>query len=330
VTEYVGQAQRLPHATHWLFGPLDRPARTLPNPILPNSHTEPLTLYSEDDLIPLSALQHLLFCERQCALIHVEQLWNENRLTAEGRIMHEKVHELGSETRGNLRTARGLRLCSFRLGLSGQADVVEFHRIQTTDHRLQTSDHRLQTTGPGTAAKENVPNPFADIFKTVDTDSERENSTSSIQHPASNISTSPSDISHQPSTILPTLSGLWRPFPVEYKRGRPKKNSCDEVQLCAQAMCLEEMLNVTIESGALFYGKKRRRHQVRFSETLRAQTQQAAQRVHELIGSRTTPPANYEKKCDRCSLYELCQPKQVANGSHSANRYLNSLLRTED
>lgn len=282
-------------------------------------------MYSENDLISLSALQHLLFCERQCALIHVEQLWSENRLTAEGRVMHDKVHELCSETRGELRIARGLRLCSYRLGLVGQADVVEFHRIQTSDLRPGTSDLRPEILHQEAEVKESAPNPFEDIFQAADTGSEPE-------PPALSHSNTPQLHNSIPSSTihLPSLSGLWRPFPVEYKRGRPKINSCDEVQLCAQAICLEEMLGVSIESGALFYGKNRRRHEIVFTELLRSKTQQAAQRVHELIGNGTTPSANYEKKCDHCSLYELCQPKQVAKGSHSANRYLNTLLQTED
>lgn len=83
--------------------------------------------YAEDDLLPLSGLQHLLFCERQCALIHVEGLWAENRLTVEGRHLHERADAGGHETRGALRVARGLALRSLRLGLAGRADVVEFH-----------------------------------------------------------------------------------------------------------------------------------------------------------------------------------------------------------
>ena len=126
-------------------------------------------MYSEDDLLPLSGLQHLMFCERQWGLIHIEQIWEENRLTAEGRVLHERAHQAGSESRPKIRTSRGLRLHSLRLGLVGQADVVEFH-------------------------------PSID------------------------------------GVVLPELEGLWRPFPVEYKRGRPKKNACDEVQLCAQAL----------------------------------------------------------------------------------------------
>ncbi|MBW2201387.1 MAG: Dna2/Cas4 domain-containing protein [Deltaproteobacteria bacterium] len=113
-------------------------------------------MYSEDDLIPLSALQHLIFCERQCALIHVEQLWIENLYTAEGRIMHERVDTGNRESRGKIRIEYGMPLRSLRLGLIGKADVVEFHLA-----------------------------------------------------------------------VEKTTKEKWQPFPVEYKRGRPKKGSAD-------------------------------------------------------------------------------------------------------
>ncbi len=203
-------------------------------------------LYAEDDLLPISALQHLLFCERQCALIHLEGAWAENRLTAEGRIMHSKVHEADDESRGDVRIIRGLRLRSLRLGLVGQADVVEMHR-------------------EGEA---------------------------------------------------------WVPFPVEYKRGRPKPDICDEVQLCAQTLCLEEMMGASIPEGAIFYGQPRRRHAVALGEELRARTEHAATRLRELLDRGVTPPAQYEAKCDNCSLLNLCMPK-VAGSRKSATRFLN-------
>ncbi len=200
-------------------------------------------MYAEADLLPLSALQHLMFCERQCALIHIEHIWTENRLTAEGRIMHDRAHDGESESRGGVRIARGLRIRSLRLGLIGQADVVEF--------------------------PENAP-----------------------------------------------------PFPVEYKRGKPKANRCDEVQLCAQAMCLEEMLELDIPGGALFYGQPKRRTDVLFSEDLRLLTVRTAARLHELVSRGITPPAIYEKKCDSCSLIEQCQPKL----RKTISNYLNSMI----
>ncbi len=110
----------------------------------------------------------------------------------------------------------------------------------------------------------------------------------------------------------------WIPFPVEYKRGKPKMDDCDKVQLCAQAICLEEMLNVEIREGALFYGQTRRREDVVFDEKLRHETEDAAKKVHELIESGITPKAEYSKKCKQCSLLSLCMPKV----SGKANNYL--------
>ena len=116
--------------------------------------------------------------------------------------------------------------------------------------------------------------------------------------------------------------GTWLPFPVEYKRGKPKMDDCDKVQLCAQAICLEEMLNVEIPEGALFYGQTRRREDVGFDKALRMKTEEAAKKVHELIESGITPKAEYSKKCEKCSLVELCLPK----ASSKASNYLLKVL----
>jgi CRISPR-associated exonuclease Cas4 len=113
----------------------------------------------------------------------------------------------------------------------------------------------------------------------------------------------------------------WVPFPVEYKRGKPKMDDCDKVQLCAQAICLEEMLNVEVKQGALFYGQTRRREDVVFDEKLRLETEEAAKKVHKLIESGTTPKPEYSNKCKKCSLYEQCMPK-VSGKSRSASNYL--------
>lgn len=199
--------------------------------------------YNEDDLIMLSALQHYAYCPRQCALIHIEQVWSENLFTAEGRIMHDKVDTANRESRGKIRIEYGVPLRSLRLGLIGKADVVEFHK------------------------KEN---------------------------------------------------GTWMPFPVEYKRGKPKIDDCDKVQLCAQAICLDEMLNVEIIEGALFYGQTRRREDVVFDKALRMETEETARKVHDLIESGVTPRAEYSAKCKLCSLLEICLPK----ASRKASNYL--------
>ncbi|MGA2527026.1 MAG: CRISPR-associated protein Cas4 [Smithellaceae bacterium] len=207
-------------------------------------------MYSEDDLIQLSSLQHYAFCPRQCALIHVEQAWVENRLTAEGRIMHEHVHDEGDESRGNVRIERGISLRSLRLGLIGKADVVEYHRQD---------------------------------------------------------------------------DGTWQAFPVEYKRGKPKPDHSDKIQLCAQALCLEEMLNASIPAGALFYGKTRRRLDVDFDEALRIETQNIAQQTHTLIESGQTPMPVYTKRCESCSLMAECIPKTIQK-KRSVKSYLKRML----
>ena len=233
-------------------------------------------MYAEDQLLPISALQHLLFCERQCALIHLEQTWTENRFTAEGRNMHGHVHEGGSESRRDLRTATGLRLHCLRLGLTGQADVVEFHR----------ADSASSSVGTGVSPVFSPP---------------------------------------RKACALPGVSGLWRPFPVEYKRGKPKAHQADEVQLCAQAVCLEEMLGVEIPAGALFYGATRRRLDVAFTTELRALVETTATRLHVLLASGITPAAEYDKaKCEHCSLLELCQPQ--LSGRRSAGDYVRRML----
>jgi len=206
--------------------------------------------YLEDDLIQLSALQHYAFCPRQCALIHVEQVWSENLLTVQGRIMHEHVHEEGNESRGDLCIERGVALRSLQLGLIGKADVIEYHR---------------------------------------------------------------------------RADGSWQVFPVEYKRGKPKPDNSDKVQLCAQAMCLEEMLNVHIPAGALFYGKTRRRLDVDFDEALRRETQDVAQKAHELIESGQTSKPVYAKRCESCSLITECMPKTIQK-KRSVESYLKRIL----
>jgi len=212
-------------------------------------------MFSDDDLLPISALQHLAFCERQCALIHIEGLWAENVLTAEGRVLHDRTDDPSTERRGDLRIARALRIRSLRLGISGVADVVEFHRIQQTD----------------------------------------------------------------------SPAPLWQPFPVEYKRGRPKPDHCDWVQLCAQALCLEEMLQAQIPAGAMYYGQPRRRQEVAFDTGLRTETENLCRRLHELIAECLTPPPVNDKRCENCSLLPLCLPKALFR---SVSKYLDQALQS--
>ncbi len=210
-------------------------------------------MFAESDLLPLSALQHICFCERQCALIHVEQVWLENRFTAEGRIMHDRVDSGKRESRRDVRIAYTVALRSLRLGLVGKADVVEFHREK-----------------------------------------------------------------------IPEGKTIWRPFPVEYKRGRPKKDNCDKIQLCAQALCLEEMLGHRIANGALFYGKTRRRQEVAIDDRLRTETEQMAVQLHALFNARVTPKPVFDKRCPNCSFSSYCLPEKL-NGKKSAGRYLDAI-----
>lgn len=186
----------------------------------------------EDGLIPLSALQHYLFCPRQCALIHVEQLWAEDGATAAGRVLHARVDSGGHEQRRGVRTARGLAVRSLGLGVVGKCDVVEF--------------------ADGGA------------------------------------------------------------MPVEYKKGRPKAHRADEVQLCAQGLCLEEMLGIAVPVGALFYGELRRRVTVAFDADLRALTMRVAAETRAMIAAGRTPPPLVQPGCARCSMAALCQPERLA------------------
>lgn len=218
-------------------------------------------MFAEDELLPLSALQHLLFCERQCALIHIEQQWEENVLTVEGKGMHVRSDQSQTEARGDVRLAHGVWLRSLRLGLTGRADMVEFHRVESAEE----------------------------------------------------------------GSRLPGIEGLWRPFPVESKHGKPKKDHSDEIQLCGQALCLEEILGVRIGAGALYYGKTRHRLDVVFDDNLRRLTEETAQRLRKLLADGVTPPAVYEKKCESCSLCEKCRPK--VRQQHSVSIWLKQLVR---
>jgi len=220
-------------------------------------------LFADEEMVLISALQHYLFCPRQCALIHVEGVWRENYLTSAGRRMHERVDAGGMETRRDRHRASAVSLVSRRYGLTGVADVVEFERISGSDDAV----------GAHVAVR------------------------------------------------LPGQEGLWRPFPVEYKRGKPKLHRADEVQLCAQALCLEEMLDVCIEKGALFYGETRRRSDVVFDDALRSLTLETAQSVRRMIDDGKTPGPNVTKSCDACSLLEACQP-QVCESVGSAERWI--------
>lgn len=213
-------------------------------------------MFDQDELLPISALQHVIFCERQFALIHVEQVWDENVLTVQGRQLHDRVDAGEPEARRDLRVSRSVPLRSLRLGFVGRADVVELRRDEA-------------------------------------------------------------------GCVIPGISSRWRPYPVEYKRGRPKAHRADEVQLCAQGLCLEEMLEVAVPAGALFYGKTKHRMEVAFDTDLRRLVEVTADRARELLERRETPVARREPKCASCSLLDVCKPGAP---SRSARRFLEAWL----
>lgn len=209
-------------------------------------------MYAEDDLVPLSALQHFVVCSRQCALIHLEQAWLENARTAEGRALHERVDRGGNETRTGIRQVYGVPLRSLVLGIAGRADVVEYH----------------------------------------------------------------ADANGGPD----------RPYPVEHKRGKPKRGDEDRVQLCAQAICLEEMTDVPVPKGALFYGEKRRRMEVVFDDALRDRVKVVAESVHALIRAGVTPPPPDEAPCAGCSLRPLCRPEAMKRQANAVAGWVEARL----
>ena len=198
----------------------------------------------QDDALPISGLQHLAFCPRQWALIHLEQIWVENARTAEGKLLHERADLPGESRRASVRTVRGMWLRSERLHLTGRADIVEFRP---------------------------------------------------------------------------------EPYPVEYKRGKSKPTDCDTVQLCAQALCLEEMVGTAIVCGAIFYGNPRRRQEIVFTSELRARTEELAATMHCLYRNRETPAAQPGAYCSNCSLVHVCLPKATEH-EHDAARWVTRQL----
>lgn len=218
-------------------------------------------MYSEDEYLMLSGLQHFIFCRRQWALIHIEQQWEDNYRTADGEIMHSNVHdETFHEKRGEVIITRAMAVSSSELGLSGECDVVEFHKD----------------------------NSGIDIFG---------------------------------------YEGKYSVIPVEYKRGSPKENLSDPVQLAAQAMCLEEMLCCSIPYGYLFYGETRRRQKVQINDELRQTVKNAAEEMHELYQRNYTPKVRKSRSCNACSLKNICLP--FLNADKSAQDHVRKMLKGE-
>jgi CRISPR-associated exonuclease Cas4 len=198
--------------------------------------------------IPISALQHAVYCLRQAALIHLEQLWAENRLTAEGHVMHIATDRPGDRRLRGVRRVSALPIASIRLGIAGVADMVEFRQ-----------DGKSET-----------------------------------------------------------------PYPVEFKRGKPKQHRADDVQLCAQGLCLEEMTGRPVPAGALYYGETKRRVEVAFDAELRRLTQETIDQLRAVFTTLETPPATYRAgRCRACSLIELCRPRA---GAQSAKAWRSRML----
>ena len=220
-------------------------------------------MYSEDDMLMLSGIQHYRFCPRQWALIHLEQQWDDNRLTIEGQLLHKHVDDpFYRQKCGDHITLRSVSIASKELGLYGISDAIE----------LQPSENIADT----------------------------------IQHPK--------------------YPGQWLPVPVEYKHGKPKKHEVDEVQLAAQAMCLEEMYGIHIAYGSFFYAEIRHRVEVEITPRLRDIVRECATEMHHIFQSRCIPKASYGKHCDRCSLKNICLPEVNANKNVAA--YLHNNLLT--
>jgi len=204
--------------------------------------------WDDSELVMISALEHWAYCPRQCALIHIEQTFDENIYTLRGRLEHERVHEAGAEWQGEVRIERALPLWSKRLGLVGKADVVEFHRAV--------------------------------------------------------------------------------PFPIEYKHGSKRHRLAADIQLCAQALCLEEMTGQAVPKGAIFHQGSRRRREVVFTPDLRRQVEEVVAEVRQILASHDLPPPVNDARCDLCSLKNSCLPAVV--GAASRLRKLgNSLFIVE-
>jgi CRISPR-associated exonuclease Cas4 len=207
----------------------------------------------DEHLIIISALSHFQYCPRRYALIHLEGLWEENRFTVEGEILHERVHRDGHESRKTLREEYSLPVRSLRWGLTGKCDLVEiwYHRNSSVE----------------------------------------------------------------------------KVMPVEFKRGRKKTDDVDLVQLCAQVLCLEEMFGITIEQGQFYYLQEHRRTDAAMTEELRKKTVALIDRIREIQQIGNTPAAEYKKrKCDNCSLVDVCMPKSAGSGGKQVARYMQAQL----
>ena len=218
-------------------------------------------MYSEEEYLQLSGIQHYCFCKRQWALIHIENAWEDDARTMKGNIIHKNVDDpFFREKRKNVTTIRSFPVSSATLGLNGICDLVEF-------------------------------------------------------------------ISDDGGAVIKGLKGTYKVHPVEYKVGSPKKDKRDGVQLCAQAIALEEMLGTTIESGSLYYYKNRRRTVVDITNELRNHTKTLADEMHEMFQSGITPKVKPSSVCEKCSLSEICIPNICTK--YSVEKYIKEIKEDE-
>ena len=220
--------------------------------------------YEEDDMLMLSGIQHYMFCPRQWGLIHLMQEWNDNRLTIEGQLLHERVdNPFYRQKNGDVITLRSVHVASRTLGLYGITDAVELTMSDT--------------------------------------------SFNAIHHPR--------------------YEGWWNVLPVEYKRGKQKPNKCDEVQLAAQVICLEEMYKIHLDYGALYYHEIRHRSLIHIDDELRRLTYNCAENMHKIYSTRTVPMAVNAPHCKHCSLFDHCLPTLARKTK--ASSYLKKYLYEE-
>lgn len=217
--------------------------------------------FKDDDFITISALQHFTFCRRQWALIFLERLWEDNLLTTEGELLHEKAHDAYlAEKRKDVIVSFGMPVISSTLGIQGVCDIVEFTR----------DDNGVPLIG---------------------------------------------------------RRGKYSAAPVEYKRGKKRWDDADRVQMCAQALCLEEMLATQIDMGYIFHHATRRREEVPLDEGLKAKTKAAIDEIRMYTKRGHTPKAKPTKACESCSVNDLCLPKmfKVTGAKDYIKSYINKI-----
>jgi len=188
---------------------------------------------TETDPIPLSALQHWIYCPRQCGLIHLEQAFEDNLHTARGQAVHHLVDTPGYEIKSGVRVERALPVWCDRLNLIGKADLVEFH-------------------------------PDGSVY------------------------------------------------PVEFKHGAKRQKLHDDIQLAAQAMCLEDMLGRPVPKGAIFHASSHRRREVSITPELKQLVIETAEAIRAMLASGKLPPPVNDARCKECSLKAICQPEALA------------------